>query len=188
MRVVRPRTLLLGAPLVAVALLAGCSSSDPTTGPLGNGGDPGRQCMPGRVGEKLAVGIYDLHNYSKSPVKVTGITLPAAHGLKLSGGWLTPILQDPSDGDWVSIGAGFPYPPAYSKLARQEWQRRRPLIGATIGPHRDPDLVFVLTRTRPGVGHSAGAKITYTSAGRTWMITENTTLAIAGNCNKVPGN
>lgn len=186
MRSVRPRMLLLGAPVVVAALLAGCSS-DPKVGPLGAGSDRGQLCMPGRVGQKLAVGLYDLHNYSKSPVKITGMTLPHPHGLKMTGGWLTPILKDPSDGDWEDIGVGYPFPPTFSTLARVEWRRRVPLIGAVIKPHQDPNLVFALTRIIARYGISPGPSITYTSAGHTWTLNEPFSLAIAANCNKVPG-
>ncbi len=144
----RGRSLVrhLAVPLVAVVLLAGCST-DPV-GPLGNGGDQGAECAPGRIGEPVTVGLYDLHNYGKSPVKISGITLPPLRGLKRTGSWwLTPVLRDPRNGNWVDIGAGFPFPPTFSKLAREEWRRRRPLIGAVLRPHQDLTLVFVLSRT-----------------------------------------
>lgn len=178
--------ILLGVPLVAAVLLAGCST-DPKVGPLGNGGDQGGECAPGRIGEPITVGLYDLHNYGKFPVKISGIMLPPLHGLKRTGSWwLTPILRDPRNGNWLDIGASFPFPPTFSKLARQEWRRRRPLIGAVLQPHQDLDLVFVLSRTAENYGIVGGPKVTYTSAGQTWTVTEHFTMAIAANCSKVP--
>jgi len=170
-----------------VVLLAGCSTA-PKVGPLGNGGDQGQQCSPGRIGEPFTIGFYDLHNYSKSPVKITDITLPSPHGLKRTGSWwLTPILRDPSNGNWMDLGASYPFPPTFSKLAREEWRRRRPLIGAVLQAHQDLNLVFELTRTAVNYGIVAGPKVTYTSAGKTWTVTEHFSIAIAANCSKVPG-
>ena len=178
--------ILLGVPLVAAVLLAGCST-DPKVGPLGNGGDQGGECAPGRIGEPITVGLYDLHNYGKFPVKISGIMLPPLHGLKRTGSWwLTPISETPATATgWTSVLA-LPFPPTFSKLARQEWRRRRPLIGAVLRPHQDLDLVFVLSRTAENYGIVGGPKVTYTSAGQTWTVTEHFTMAIAANCSKVP--
>jgi hypothetical protein len=177
---------LLGIPVVAAVLLAGCSTG-PAVGPLGNGSDRGQQCSPGRIGEPLTIGLYDLHDYSKSSVKITDITLPPPHGLKRTGSWwLTPILRDPTNGNWMVLGAGYPFPPTFSKLAREEWRRRQPLIGAVIHAHQQLNLVFELTRTAATYGIVAGPKVTYTSAGQTWTLTEHFSIAIAANCSNVP--
>jgi hypothetical protein len=178
--VVKPRILLLGAPLVVAALLAGCSSPDPSpNGPLGDGGTPGQQCEPAATGQWDAMGIFDLHNASHSPVTITGFTLPHLHGLRVTSAWLTPIGYSGKTEELIGTAR---WPPITDAV----WAHRFPLIGAVIKPGRDYNLVFGLAHTGVKYGTSDGPKISYTSGGSKYTVSEQTTLAVATNCNSVP--
>jgi hypothetical protein len=178
--------MLPGALLAVAALLAGCSASlggPDTNGPLGDGGTPGGQCVPSPAAMHFdTMGIFDLDDAGKSPVKVTGITLAHNHGLAMTSAWLTPIGH--SGGDEELIGAAISYPPSYDQLARQEWARRQKLIGAVIRPRQDLNLVFGLAQTTAKAGSSSGPRITYTSSGNRYVLQEQTTLEVAprGHC------
>jgi len=173
---------MLGALSVA-ALLAACSS-DPGPGPLGNGGTPGQQCMAFTEGQPVTTGIYDLHNTGSSPVTVTSVTLPDAHGLTMTKAWLVPIGHSPGSGrvGGMLVGAGWPYPPSFTKLVRSVWAQRRPAVGATIKPGQDLNLVFGLTRTTAKAGKSSGPLIAYTTGGLSYTVAEQTTLEVAAKC------
>jgi len=171
---------LLGALSAAAALLAGCSSSASANRPLGDGGSPGQQCMQYPEGKPVSTGIYDLDNSGPSPVTITSITLPSSRRLRMTKAWLAPIGRQ--GGDYITIGAGYPYPPSFSPVARAVWAQRRPLIGAVIKPGKDLNLVFGLTRTGSSAGRSAGPKITYTSGGNTYTVSEQTSLVVAARC------
>ena len=54
---------------------------------------------------------------------ITGITLPSSHGLRMTRAWLVPIGRQGRNEEL--IGAGFPYPPSFSPVARAVWARRR---------------------------------------------------------------
>jgi hypothetical protein len=165
--------LLLGVPLVAAMLLAGCSS-DPgpsASGTLGNGGDGGSQCVPARYPQATeTIGIYTLDNGGKSPVKVTGISFPHDHGLRMTSAYLVPIGHQ--DGDTYSIGIASTFPAAYSKLARKVWTERVLLIGATIRPGQNLNLVFGMGLTTHHAGSSDGPRIAYTSGGSDYYVQE----------------
>jgi hypothetical protein len=179
---VRPRTLLLGALLVAAALLVGCSSSsDPgTNGPLGAGGVPGEQCEPAAIGQWDAMGIFDLHNTGHSPVTITGFTLPHLHALRVTRQYLTPIGHAGKTEELIGTAR---WPPTVDGV----WRHRFPLIAAVIKPGQDFNLVFGLTRTAAApYGKSDGPKISYTSGGSRYTVSEQVTLSVAGNCASVP--
>lgn len=171
------RAWLIAPVLAAAVFLTGCSS-----GPIpDNGGFSA--CAPAATGKLVVIGVYDLHNTGSSPVKITAINVAAIHGLRMTSAWLTPILRDPRNGDWEEIGMGFPYPPSFTKLAREEWRLRQPLIGATIKPRQDLNLVFGVARTGTQPGRLNGLLITYTSG---WMIsytvTDSGALELAARC------
>lgn len=167
--------LLVGAPLIVVALLAGCSSSQSTDGPLGDGGTPGAQCVKGDLGKPRTMGIFDLDDRGSAPVKITAITLPDAKGLRMTSAWLIPI--DYQGGDEILVGAGGSFPPVW-----RQWADREPLIGAVIRPRQDLNLVFGLVRTTARAGTSDGPKISYSSGGSRYTVTEQTTLEVAAHC------
>jgi hypothetical protein len=174
MRVVLPAALLATA-----ALLAACSTG---AGPLGEGGTAGQQCSPGAEGQPITMAIYDLHNTGSSPVKITGVGLPAAHGLTMTRSWLVPIYYPPSHpGQSLLIGAGWPYPPdsTAALASNPEWRNRVPAVGATIRPGQDLNLVFGLTRTTRKPGWSKGPLIAYSAGGSSYSVQEQTTLEIA---------
>ena len=171
----------LGAPLLAAAvLLAGCSSDAPPP-PIADGGS-GSQCLAAGVGQLVTAGDYTLHDTGRSSATITGIRLPDMHGLKITSAWLTPILRDPSNGNFEEIGIGFSWPPSESKLARQEWARRVPLIGAVIKHGQEPNLSFGVARTGTHRGTAGAPLITYTSNGHSYTANEGYSIVVAADC------
>jgi hypothetical protein len=176
---------------VTAALLTACSS-DPV-GPLGNGGAPSLQCMSHRQGQPVTTGLFELDNTGSSPVTVQSVTLPSARGLRMTKSWLVPTFRDPKNGDFLDLGAGFPYPPAYSAYppeyaaqVRRVWAERRPAAGAVIEPGEDLNLVFGLTRTTAKAGRSDGPLIVYSAGGSTYSLQELTDLIVAQDCSTLP--
>jgi hypothetical protein len=168
--------LLLGALSAMTALLATACSSSP--GPLGGGGTVAIACMDYPQGKPVATGIYDLTNSGKSPVTIQSVTLPSAHGLRMTKPWLVPIYHDPKTGDYLDVGAGGPYPPTTSP----QWAQRKPAIRGVIRAGQDLNLVFGLTRTSAKAGKSDGPVITYSAGGNTYTVQELTTLVVAATC------
>jgi hypothetical protein len=166
--------------LAAAVLLAGCSSHA-SPSPIADGGS-GSQCLAAGVRQLVTAGDYTLHNTGKPPATITGIRLPSMHGLNITSAWLTPILRNPSNGDFEEIGMGFSWPPSESKLARQEWARRVPLIGAVIKPGQDPNLSFGAARTGTHRGTAGAPLITYTSNGHSYTANEGYSIVVAANC------
>lgn len=170
------RLSLLGA-LSAAALLAACSSSDP--GPFGAGGTPGSACLAFAQGQPVVAGIYVLDNTGTEAATVNSVTLSNAHGLTMTKAWLVPVGG--SGNGHLLVGAGWPYPPSFTKLVRSVWAQRRPADGATIQPGHTLNLVFGLTRTtvQPGTGDPV---ISYTAGGSGYTVAEKTTLEVAAKC------
>jgi hypothetical protein len=138
------------------------------------------------VGQQVAVGVWSLQNTGRYSVKITGITWPHIHGLRVISAWLAPILQDPKDGDWMEVGDGGSWPPAGDPTTDREWARSVPLIGAVIKPGRDPSkgpqVVLEIARTGASRGTTAGPLVTYTSNGHTYTVNEGSDLEIAAKC------
>jgi hypothetical protein len=171
---------MLGALSVA-ALLASCSSGP---GPLGDGGTPGQQCMGFKGfsrGTPLTTGIYELDNTGTVAAAVQSVTLPDAHGLRMTKAWLVPIWQA-GHGGTLEVGAGWAYPPNFSKAARYQWARRVPAVGATIKPGHGLNLVFGLIWAGGRAGTSPGPVIAYTAGGSSYTVAEQTTLEVAAKC------
>lgn len=134
----------------------------------------------------MAAGFWNLDNTGKSSVRITGITLPGTRDLRMvTKAFLVPIAY--TDGEYLQIGDGGRWPPSDGATARGQWKRRVPLIGATLKPGQQRNLVIGVTWTAGPYGISDGPKITYTSAGQTYTVTEQLTLAISATCNNVPG-
>ena len=173
-----------GAPLLAAAvtaaLLAGCSSAGGPP-PIQDGGH-GSLCLTAPRWHYVVDGGYSLPDIGKTSATVTGIRFPHMHGLKVTSAWLTPILTDPSDGDHEQIGFGFAWPPHENKIAREEWARRVPLIGAVIKPGQDPNLSFGVARTGTSAGRSDPPLVTYTSDGHTYTANEGFAIVVAPLC------
>jgi hypothetical protein len=176
------RLMLLGALLATAGLLAACSpfTSDAGPGPLGDGGDPGQQCMPWPQGKPTGVGLYDFTNSSTSPVIVKSVRLASPRGLKMSkDAWFVPIYYH--DGTYNTVGVGWPWPLSLVRHywpVQWAWARRKPAIGFVIKPHVDIDLVFGLTRTEARNAYSGGPVLTYSANGTTYTVRSQTTLQI----------
>jgi hypothetical protein len=168
--------ILLRALSAAAVLLAACSSGPP---PLGNGGEPGNQCVPFAQGRPVTMGLFVLENRGSATVRIESIVLPSVHGMTMTrSSWLVPTYHDPENGDEVAVGAGWPYPPPNAP----EWPHRKPAIGGTIRPGQDLSLAFGLVRTTSKAGTSAGPLITYTASGNTYSLQEKITLTVAARC------
>jgi hypothetical protein len=89
-----------------------------------------------------------------------------------------PIYHDPKNGNSVTVGSGFPWPPPNTP----QWPHRKAAIGGTIRPGQTLNLVFGLVRTTPKAGTSAGPLITYTAGGNTYTVKEGFTLEVAAHC------
>jgi hypothetical protein len=171
---------MLGA-LSAAALLASCSSGP---GPLGDGGTPGQQCEGFKgfsPGAPLTTGIYELVNTGTAAATIQSVTLPDAQRLRMTKPWLAPIGRT-ANGGTIDVGAGFSYPPSFSKLARWQWANRVPAIGATIKPGHGFDLLFGLIWAGGKTGLSGGPVIAYTAGGSSYTVSEQVTLEIATYC------
>lgn len=171
---------MLGALSVA-ALLASCSSGP---APLGDGGTPGQQCMGFEgfsPGTPLTTGIYELVNTGSAAATIQSVTLPGAHRLRMTKAWLVPIWQT-GHGGTLDVGAGWAYPPNFSKVVRYVWARRVPAVGTTIKPGHGLNLVFGLVWAGGRAGLSPGPMISYTAGGSSYSFSEQTTLEIAAKC------
>jgi hypothetical protein len=168
---------MLGALLATAALLSACSTGP---GPLGNGGDHGQQCVLGRQGQTITMGIYDLENSGSSPVTVQSVSLGSPQGLTMTKSWLVPIEH--VGGTIDLVGAGWPYPPAFSQPVRWAWSLRKPAVEAVIRARQDLNLVFGLTRTTARAGRSDGPVIVYTADGNTYTLAENISLVAGPKC------
>ncbi len=159
-------------------LLAGCSTGP---GPLGDGGTAGQQCMQYPPRKPVTTGIYDLTNAGGSPVTILSVTLPSAHSLRMTKAWLVPITKT-ANGGTLDFGAGWPYPPSFTKVVQSVWAQRRPAVGGTIKPGQDLNLVFGLIRATASAATSDGPAITYTAGGSSYTVNEKTSLEVAAGC------
>jgi hypothetical protein len=168
---------MLGALLATAAPLSACSTGP---GPLGDGGTHGQQCVPAQQGQTITMGIYDLKNSGSSPVTVQSVSLGSPHGLTMTKSWLVPIEH--VGGTLELAGAGWPYPPDFSRPVHWAWVLRKPAVGAVIRARQDLNLVFGLTRTTARAGRSDGPVIVYTADGNTYTLAENVSLVVARKC------
>jgi hypothetical protein len=120
----------------------------PTTGPLGGGPVNGSLCIAGR--QIHSVAEDDFRNATSSPILVEKQTLVNAHGIRMLGVDLVPIVAVGSGYDLLVTGGT--YPPSREELATvadARWGGRRPLP-MTMPPGQPGhswDLVFGLERT-----------------------------------------
>jgi hypothetical protein len=130
-------------------------------------------------------GFWNIDNTGKSPVTLTGITLPGTRDLRMATkAWLVRIAY--SGGEYMQIGDGGRWPPSDDAVARAQWKQREPLIGAVLKPGQERNLVLGILWTAGHYGISDGPQIRYQSAGQTYVVNEQLTLAISATCNNVP--
>jgi hypothetical protein len=158
----RSRTLLLGALLATVALLAACSSGPP---PLVSEGFSGHECGPSALGKPLTDGSFILANTGTSPVTVTSVKLPSPRGVTMTPAWLMPQYKPPH-GSLSYVGDGLPYPPT----SWPTWPDRQAIPGAVIKPHQALNLLFGITRTAARLVRAGAPVITYTAGGNTYTL------------------
>lgn len=133
------------------------------------------------LGKPVTTGIYTVDNAGTAAVMIQSVTLPGAHGLRMTKAWLVPIGQTGHGGTLI-VGAGWPYPPSSTPLIRSVWAKRRPAAGATIRPGQSLNLVFGLIRTTAPDGTSEGPAIQYSAGGSTYAVQEQTSLVVSASC------
>jgi hypothetical protein len=136
-------------------------------------------------GELAAAGFWTVEDSGKSPVTFTGFSIRKAHGLRVTKAWLVPIAH--ADGEYLLIGDGGRWPPHDGSVAKGQWAQRVPLVGGVLKPGQERNLVFGAAWTAGRYGITAGPALSYRSGGRAYTVNEQAGLAVAGNCNKVPG-
>ena len=146
----RRQMMLAGALLATAAPLAACSSGP---GPLGNGGDGGTECVPGRVGQTLSMGFYALENTGTEAAAIQSVTQSGEQGITATKAWVIPIVRHPN-GSTLLLGAGFAWPP----VTWPTWRDRRPAVGAVIGAGKSVNLAYGVTRTVTGRNGNAACR------------------------------
>jgi hypothetical protein len=133
--------------LVAV-LWTGSGSGADRTGPLGGGPVNGTQCASGR--QSISVAMDNLQNATTSPIQVDKFVLVNAHGVRLLGVDLAPVVSP--GGGYDLLVTGGTYPPSSKDLAASadvHWSERRalPMTMPPDQPGHSWNLVFGLERT-----------------------------------------
>ena len=100
------------AALLAAAFLAGCSSGPAmNTGPFGNGGSPGEECIEVPAGKVLSYGFEAFSNSGPAAtIERAGLADP--HGLRVLAAYAVPITGTDLYGVW------FGYPPT-ARISRR---------------------------------------------------------------------
>jgi hypothetical protein len=171
---VRAYGWLPGLLLAAAVLAAGCSDSPAlNTGPLGNGGGAGQQCVPGRVGQPVTLGLYAFRNMGRSPAVITRVALADPHGLRMTSPVIVAITSTAEIGIWDT------FPPQLTPDLKGPWAHRRPAVGARLTPGRTFwNLVFALQPTTSRYGRSNGVDLWYTEGGQQYRLRTGVTLEV----------
>jgi hypothetical protein len=137
----RGRSLLVAALLIAS--LTGCQA---LPGPLDYGNGGATICAPATTSSPWLIG--DSFNTGDTEVHIQSVELEGGAGIELEGAWLTA-----SD---VAIGA-VSYPPRPDL----HWEDAVPAVGATIAPHTEQAIAFLVRPTGSEKGTAVGVALTY---------------------------
>jgi hypothetical protein len=130
--------------LLAGALLAGCASGAAVnTGPFGNGGSPGEECVVLHHGAVLSYGFEEFRNSSASTAVIDKVALADSHGLGMLAAYVVPITGY----DLYGVLTGFP--PAAHLPPGVQWSQRRRADGATIPHSRAHDVTNLVLVLKP---------------------------------------
>jgi hypothetical protein len=134
--------LLTVVAAVGCILLAGCTDSNAmNTGPLGNGGTPGEECVSMPVGRILTYGFDAFTNKGTSPAVISKASLADPKGIRTLAAWIVPVTGH----DLYGLAWGFP--PTRQVPAGVQWAQRQHPTGAAISPSRQSNIVLVLELT-----------------------------------------
>jgi len=179
-----PAGLMLGALLSMAALLSGCSAGPGPLVPADSGF--AQICMPARQGEWINMG-WAVENHGDTPVTIKSVRLPAdaSHLQMTTKTWLVPPYYVAKTKTHFLGGGvtGGPYPPP---ARTRNWDKRRPAVGAIIGPHQTDTLAAGLMRTSARTARSGGPVIIYSADGTTFTWQEDISVVLANDCT-MPG-
>jgi hypothetical protein len=160
--------------LLAVALLAGCSSGPATDGPLLDQGTPGGECAPAPRGGVLSCGFEVMANTGDASVTVSKVSLVDPRGLRIVAAYFVPI----SGNDLYGVRSGFP--PAAHLDPGVLWSQRQRASGARI-PHTAAghyvNLLVVIKPADSG-GTAKSIDVDYTASGQQYRLTTPTALQV----------
>lgn len=119
--------MLAGVLLVASALLAGCASgAAANTGPFGNGGTYGEECVFIPHGAVLSYGFEEFRNSGGATATVDKVALANSRGIRMLAAYVVPITGHDL------YGVLFGYPPSAHLPHGVQWSQRQRADGATI--------------------------------------------------------
>jgi hypothetical protein len=166
---------LRGGTLLAGVLLAGCASGVAVnTGPFGNGGSQGEECVPLPRGGVLSYGFDEFRNSSASAAVIEKVSLADPHGLRILAAYVVPITGHTLYG----VLTGFP-PEAHLPLGVQ-WSQRQRADGATIPHslgHRVTNLILVLKPVTK-IGSARGIDVYYRVSGQQYHLRTATRIVV----------
>ena len=160
--------------LLAAALLAGCSSGPAmNTGPFGNGGTPGEECVEVPAGKVLSYGFEAFSN-SGPPATIERAGLADPHGLRVLAAYVVPVTGTDLYGVW------FGYPPMAHVPAGVRWAQRQRAGGANVPHSRGRDVTNVLLVIKPiaRTGSARGVDVYYRSGGQHYHLRTATRLRV----------
>jgi hypothetical protein len=158
----RARPLALVALLIP--LLGGCQA---LPGPLEYGNGGATICAPATTNSPWLIG--DSFKTGDAEVHIQSAELEGGAGIELEGAWLTA-----SD---VAIGA-VSYPPR----ADLHWEDAVPAVGATIAPHTEQAIAFLVRPTGSERGTAVGVALTYSIGGFTYRNVGSVSIRLEVPC------
>lgn len=165
----------LCAGLLAGGLLAGCASGNAVnTGPFGNGGVWGEECVPVPRGGVLSYGGDEFRNGGAATATVSKVALADPRGMRMLAAYVVPVTGH----ELYGVRPG--YPPAAHLPRGVGWSRRQQASGATIPRSRGHDvtnLVLVLTPTAK-VGWARGIDVYYRESGQQYHLRTATRIRL----------
>jgi hypothetical protein len=154
--------------------LTGCSSGPAVnTGPFGNGGSPGEECIGVPRGMVLSYGFEGFRN-SGPAATIEKVDLANSHGLQVLGAYVVPITGTALYGVW------FGYPPTVHIPRGVQWSQRQRADGARI-PHsqgQDADNLLLVIKPTAKVGSARGVDVFYRASGQQYHLRTATRLRV----------
>ncbi len=185
---VQARTRLAGAwlavGLLAGALLAGCDSGNAVnTGPFGNGGVWGEECVPVPRGAVLSYGGDEFRNSGGAIATISKVALANPRGIRMLAAYVVPVTGHFLYGVWPG------YPPTAHMQAGVRWSQRQQADGATVPPSRDghdvTNLVLVLKPTAK-TGWARGIDVWYRESGQHYHLRTATRIRLLAGVSACP--
>jgi hypothetical protein len=172
------RALLAGVLLVGGVLLAGCtsgaSSAAVNTGPFGNGGTYGEECIPVPRGGVVSYGFDEFSNSGDATATVNKVALANSRGIRMLAAYVVPITGN------ELYGVLFGYPPAAHIPQGVQWPQRQRADGATIPRSRGHDVINLVLVLQPTAkaGWSRGIDVYYRESGQQYHLLTATRIRL----------